>query len=508
MKLYSIKKEDIGSFLNLGTEYKVIQFHIKHEYLKPPTAEVICCEKITESELSEYFVLTNNKDEVIFIGRCKFPIDSSRNIYIFEGIPIDLESKIKEIQKKRSVFEEKFLSDYPICICSRDLSIRSVFDKPKLIDRVLSEDSIYSYSIKENKLPNFQFNLIFNSFKSNKTRVSASKLVFGDDGIECSNPHDLISSWSKHIQSSAIHESSKFSIQKAVFQKSGDSYTKSYKVGGNLEFNISCESRVKEIVELNIKNSDSSEVVVLNLPIDVTDYIIDSKKWQKGVQYRNGDVVVFLEEGYAIFAACTVDHTASEENYSSRDFWELAERQDFFEVQDFFLFSRIGKEVFESISRYINLYISLNYPQKILEFKAPLEKWLDIDIGVKLNCIIEENAFDCVVTSYSKFCKYGEEYIKIRASVAAVSPSEGILEAWRDAYGPDTVDFNGLKVMQKAEIIDFNSNQLADSCLQVQKQAAGEIRLKVPDGAIFISERMIRLRGYIVELFNEDGLYE
>ena len=143
MKLISIKKEDLGCFLHSGNNYQIIEFCLKHEYLEVAILEVICSEKIDEVDLEGYFALIDYNDQVIFLGRSKFPIDHSRNFYLFEAIPPDLDDQIEEIKKKYLSFENKLLNDCPIYITSKDLKVYSIVDEPKLSDKIISKENIY-----------------------------------------------------------------------------------------------------------------------------------------------------------------------------------------------------------------------------------------------------------------------------------------------------------------------------------------------------------------------------
>ena len=500
INLFSIKREELGSRV-YEKKYRIRQFSIEQKKFQSAVAEVALVDKIDSADLSKYFVLGQEDEEPIFVGKCKFPINAWDGVYTFEAIPPDLESKLQEM--RGSSFEEKFLFSHPAYIRAKDLEVRSALESIKELggffagfEKVISKKNIYNFSLEERILPNFQFNLIFNSVKFGKKQISATDKVFGSDGIHCGNAKELINSWSKYIQSSSIHESTNLSVDKISFGKDGNFYVKNSVVKGNLEFNVLYENRNKEIVELNLHTSDSSEVLIFNLPIDVADYLIDSNRWKNGVEYRVDEVVVFIEDGTAVFAACKAGHLSNQENYCSTDFWQLAERREFLDAGDFFLFSKMGKEMLESISKYLNLYILFNYPKKLMEFEARFEDWVDVEIGDRINVAVEEKLISALVVEYQKFYSYGKAYVRVKCISLDTASEEGIVENLKKACGDTELDFSGIKIFSKIEILGSPKPTILPS-LDVRVKEAGEIAIRVPNGGIWIQEKLLRLRGYL-----------
>ena len=500
INLFSIKRQELGGRV-YEKKYRIRQFLIEQKKFQSAVAEVALVDKIDSADFSKYFVLAQEDEEPIFVGKCKFPVNSWDGVYTFEAIPPDLDSKLQEM--RGSSFEEKFLFSHPAYIRAKDLGVRSALESIKDLgeffasfEKVVSKKNIYNFSLEERILPNFQFNLIFNSVKFGKKRISATDKVFGSDGIHCGNAKELINNWSKYIQSSSIHESTNLSLDRTSFGKDGNFYVKNSVVKGNLEFNLLYENRNKEIVELNLHTSDSSEVLVFNLPIDVADYLIDSKRWQNGVEYKVDEVVVFVEDHTAVFAACKASHLSSQENYCSPNFWQLSERREFLDAEDFFFFSKMGKQMLESISKYLNLYILFNYPKKLMEFEARFEDWADVEVGDRINVAVEEKLISALVTEYQKFYSYRKAYVKVKCISLDTASSKEVVEDLQKICGGNELDFSGIKVFSKIEILGSPKPTIVPS-LVVKVKEAGEIVIRVPDGGIWIQEKLLRLRGYL-----------
>lgn len=501
ISLFSVKKEDLGSGV-YGREYAMLQFSVEQNKLKPAVAEVVLLEKIATEDLLGYFAIKKEDIDPIFVGKCVFPINSSEKIYNLEAVPPNLEVRLQELRGP-SKFEGQFLANHPVYIRAKDLNVRSALESVTWIEglldgleRLVSKKNIYNFSLEEMIFPNFQFNFIFNSVKFGQKRISATEEVFGADGICCNNPNELINSWCKYTESSSIHDGTNFEVDKVVLSREGEFYTKKAVVKGNLDFNVLYENRVKEIVELNIRTSNLEEVVVYNVPIDVGDYFIDSAKWQEGVTYKPEDVVVFVEGDEAIFAVCEAGHVSSNDNRGSTDFWRLAQKRDFYEQKHFFFFSKMGKEILENISQHLNLHLLLNYPKKSMEFEARFEDWAGIEVGDKVNIAIDEEIIPCLVVKYKKFYSYERAYVKVKCISLDTSSDESAVQKWKDNYGSDEFTFGRIKLFETVEIVGSPDPVIFPS-IDVQKKESGEIKIKVPDGGIWIQEKLLRLRGYL-----------
>ena len=431
MKLYHVDIE-LNRVKQRFNEYKYQSVEIVHRPFEFAQAN-IGMSQVARVLIGSYFALIEG-DSVLFIGQLT-QIENAKLVLI--SIPRDFNNQ-KDAWNKQHVgnYLYKSTKRRPITYTCNDWSTRTVMrctDKVYLLDPAnIIQCNTRHYTPKWYKY--FKVHVKWGKFISQT--IDLGKQIFSKGPIRTFTPNSLINSWpsanSVYSQCNVVY--SKLEVTKKSWINIGDKYMQRSELNGDLILERKLRYDFDEIWKMELSNISCNTEDVLELYLDLSEFIANAMVWQADRAYAKDDRVLLEQNGIYRLARCIENHISSGEVTSK--YWDLADDLEYLIANGSFLVENmVGKLLLTEILTYILSERVLNEPDLSVDFTGPWDIWKDLQLHDRVQFVLDDKTIIGQVAEYIKIYSNKTKIVKVKCNFMAlkdldeVEPYEKLTDA-------------------------------------------------------------------------------